>query len=68
MASASFFDGHVNWYENLDEEGYEWKNHSVYVGMQGYYILVGGVDGDGDEELVVAISWIQYPPSAMHCL
>ena len=35
VASASFFDGHINWYENLDGKGYEWTNHTIYVGMQG---------------------------------
>ncbi|KAL7539699.1 hypothetical protein ACHAXR_009510 [Thalassiosira sp. AJA248-18] len=52
IASASFFDGHINWYENLDGNGYEWRNHTIYIGMQGHYVHHGDMDGDGDIDLI----------------
>ena len=41
VASASFFDGYIRWYENLDGQGYEWQNHTIYVGVQGHYVSHG---------------------------
>ena len=55
VASASFFDGHINWYENLDGQGYEWKNHTIYVGVQGHYVSYADVDGDGDDDLIASL-------------
>ena len=52
VASASFFDGYINWYENVDGKGYEWKKHTVYVGIQGHYVSFGDMDGDGDDDLI----------------
>lgn len=52
VASASFFDGYIRWYENVDGQGYEWKNHTVYIGVQGHYVSHGDMDGDGDEDLI----------------
>lgn len=52
VASASFFDGHINWYENVDGEGYEWRNHTICVGIQGHYVSHADMDGDGDEDLI----------------
>ena len=34
VASASYFDGYVRWYENLDGAGNTWANHTLYVGAQ----------------------------------
>jgi len=52
VASASFFDGYIRWYENLDGQGYEWQNHTIYVGVQGHYVSHGDMDGDGDDDLI----------------
>ena len=52
VASASFFDGKIIWYENLDGQGYTWTNHTIYVGLQGHYVSHGDIDGDGDEDLI----------------
>ncbi|KAL7518512.1 hypothetical protein ACHAWX_003330 [Stephanocyclus meneghinianus] len=52
VASASFFDGKIIWYENLDGQGYMWTNHTIYVGLQGHYVSHGDMDGDGDEDLI----------------
>lgn len=56
VASASFFDGHINWYENVDGKGYEWKNHTIYVGLQGHYVSTADMDGDGDDDLIAVTS------------
>jgi len=52
VASASFFDGYINWYENVDGKGYEWRNHTIYVGTQGHYVSYADMDGDGDDDLI----------------
>ena len=52
VASASFFDGYVRWYENLDGSGTSWKNHTLYVGSQGHYVSTQDMDGDGDGDLI----------------
>ena len=52
VASASFFDGFIRWYENVDGGGKEWKNHTVYVGAQGHYVSHADMDGDGDADLI----------------
>ena len=52
VASASFFDGYINWYENVDGKGYEWKNHTIYVGLSGHYVSNADMDGDGDNDLI----------------
>ena len=52
VASASFFDGYIRWYENLDGQGNEWRNHTIYVGVQGHYVSHGDMDGDGDDDLI----------------
>ena len=52
VASASFFDGYINWYENVDGEGYEWENHTIYIGLSGHYVSNADLDGDGDNDLI----------------
>lgn len=55
VASASFFDGRIIWYENIDGEGYEWKNHTIYgenPNAGGHYVSHGDMDGDGDYDLI----------------
>eukprot|EP00966_Prymnesium_polylepis_P268507 6203158-Prymnesium_polylepis.3 len=52
VASASYFDGYVRWYENLDGFGSAWQNHTLYVGAQGHYVSTGDMDNDGDEDLI----------------
>lgn len=52
IASASFFDGHINWYENVDGKGNVWKNHTIYMGIQGHYVSNADLDGDGDSDLI----------------
>lgn len=52
VASASFFDGYINWYENVDGKGYEWKHHTIYIGIQGHYVSYADMDGDGDDDLI----------------
>lgn len=52
VASASFFDGYIRWYENLDGRGTLWQNHTLYVGTQGHYVANADVDGDGDADLI----------------
>jgi hypothetical protein len=49
VASASFFDGTIRWYENLDGAGTSWKNHTLYVGLQGHYVSTADLDDDGDQ-------------------
>lgn len=52
VASASYFDGFVRWYENLDGVGGSWQNHTLYVGSQGHYVSTADLDDDGDEDLI----------------
>jgi len=56
VASASFFDGFIRWYENVDGGGKEWKNHTVFVGPRGddggHYVSHADMDGDGDADLI----------------
>lgn len=52
VASASFFDGYIRWYENLDGEGLRWKDHTIYVGSQGHYVSTADLDSDGDFDLI----------------
>jgi hypothetical protein len=52
VASASFFDGTIRWYENLDGAGTSWKNHTLYVGVQGHYVSTADLDDDGDADLI----------------
>jgi serine/threonine protein kinase len=54
VASASFFDGHIRWYENLDGKGNRWANHTVYAvrNAQGHYVSHADMDGDGDDDLI----------------
>lgn len=52
VASASFFDGYIRWYENMDGVGSQWKNHTLYVGIQGHYVSHADLDGDGDDDLI----------------
>ena len=52
IASASFFDGHINWYENVDGKGNVWKNHTIYIGTQGHYVSTADLDNDGDADLI----------------
>ena len=52
VASASFFDGRIIWYENLDGKGYIWQNHTIYTGLSGHYVSNADLDGDGDFDLV----------------
>jgi len=55
VASASFFDGGVRWYENLGG-AQTWAPHDLRVvaGTQGHYVWAGDVDGDGDDDLVAS--------------
>lgn len=55
VASASFFDGRIIWYENVDGKGYIWKNHTIYVGLQGHYVSHADMDGDGDDDLIAVM-------------
>mmetsp|Transcript_7804 Transcript_7804/g.12852 ORF Transcript_7804/g.12852 Transcript_7804/m.12852 type:complete len:961 (+) Transcript_7804:106-2988(+) len=68
IASASFFDGRIIWYENVDGKGYEWRNHTIYdsnPNAGGHYVSYGDMDGDGDQDLIavtnaentVAVYW-----------
>lgn len=55
IASASFFDGRIIWYENVDGKGYEWRNHTIYdsnPNAGGHYVSHGDMDGDGDYDLI----------------
>lgn len=60
VASAGFFDGYIRWHENIDGKGYEWKNHTIYVGgipngnpgFGGHYVSNNDMDGDGDADLI----------------
>ena len=52
VASASFFDGYIRWYENLDGKGMQWQNHTIYAGLQGHYVSHADMDGDGDDDLI----------------
>ena len=52
VASASFFDGKIIWYENVDGKGNVWQNHTIYQGIQGHYVSHGDMDGDGDDDLI----------------
>ncbi|CAB9528517.1 fg-gap repeat protein (Partial), partial [Seminavis robusta] len=66
VASASFFDGYIRWYENVDGKGYVWKNHTVYVGIQGHYVAHGDMDGDGDDDLIAVTHAENTSPSFSH--
>ena len=55
VASASFHDGAIRWYENLGDAR-SWKAHDLRVvkGTQGHYVHAADLDGDGDDDLVAA--------------
>ena len=38
--------------------GYEWKNHTIYVGTQGHYVSYGDVDGDGGSSLLCKMQFL----------
>ena len=59
--SASFFEGYIRWYENVDGKGYEWRNHTVYVGTQGHYVSHGDMDGGESAWMLVEFSQKQTP-------
>ena len=44
--------------------GYEWKNHTIYVGTQGHYVSYGDVDGDGGLSLLCKMHFLY----AIQCL
>jgi hypothetical protein len=53
IASASYFDGSIRWYENLGDS-IRWRAHEIYhnpIG-QGHYVFAADMDGDGDSDLV----------------
>ena len=52
VASASFHDGAIRWYENLGDAR-SWKAHDLRVvkGTQGHYVHAADLDGDGDDDL-----------------
>ena len=53
VASASYFDGSIRWFENLGNSR-EWLTHEIYrnpIG-QGHYVFAVDMDSDGDEDLV----------------
>ena len=55
VLSASYLDGTIAWYENLDGSGNSWSYHEIYTAADGVWSVFGiDVDGDGDVDVLSA--------------
>ena len=55
LASASFDDDTIRWYENLDGRGGNWTSHVVTTAVNGpNQVIAADIDGDGDQDLASA--------------
>lgn len=49
VLDASFDDGTIRWFENVDGSGSMWSDHTIATGVSGAFsVFAADIDGDGD--------------------